>query len=419
MNAGNRLGYRCDHALPAVGRGCRLALACLAIALVQALFSAPALARAADDSAGEAAVPATQTYAARPSDGVPPEPRPTAPQAAPTIAAEPESEDPASSGFERDVPPPTPADAQSQAPAVRELSVPLETKPLLPEDRPAWVGAAPDLSTSTHRLFVGSYPTASPEDADAALDQPLVAAVNAYLDSDVLKNGTSLNLHLTPQFIRTHLIDPSSEYMAELSTSEGSMYQKWVVLTVTPEQRAQFESMLQAHEQEKRLVTLGVGVLGLVGLAGAANLLFTSLRRRSAGTEAALPPGTVSILPEGALPATPVAKRGGRGTIVVLAIGVVAAAGLLAGLRKFRQPHASRVVPGMVIYEQHSHRSAPRLHVTEMERVNSFPPAAPQAPLPPAPVEVEVIDWQSGHSSPKWGHEVYRDPAVTESYRAH
>jgi len=48
----------------------------------------------------------------------------------------------------------------------RQLSVAPSHQAMLPADRPAWVGAAPDVSTTQHRLFVGSFPTAFVEQVD-------------------------------------------------------------------------------------------------------------------------------------------------------------------------------------------------------------------------------------------------------------
>ncbi len=165
---------------------------------------------------------------------------------------------------------------------VRELSVEPQSKPLLPEKRPAWVGASPDLSTSQHRLFVGSIPAIHAEDTDALLDDPMVAAVNGYIDEVVIKKfNVAQELQITPAYIRTHLLDQSADFMAELTTSSGPMYQKWVVLQITPNDRKEFMTMYRDWEQRRRLVGLGLGVLGLLGLTGIANLGF----RRFSGSK--------------------------------------------------------------------------------------------------------------------------------------
>lgn len=202
----------------------------------------------------------------------------------------------------------TPADVAE----VRELSVAPDSKPLLPRDRPAWVGDAPDLSSNTHRLFVGSYPTLKPEEADAALDDPLVASVNGYIDEYVLKNGGAEKLGLKADWIRGKLVDRTTDYLAELSTSQGPMYQKWVVVQISPENRHQLLEQYRQVEQVHRLVALGLGVTGLMTLTGLANVAFKRRRRRYDGlANSNLLPG---IYPLAAKSQPPVLKRTGHRT---------------------------------------------------------------------------------------------------------
>ena len=54
---------------------------------------------------------------------------------------------------------------------------------------------------------------------------------------------------------------------AELSTSTGPMYQKWVVLEITPEHRRHFVEESRQLEQRKRMVALGLGLSTGLGVA--------------------------------------------------------------------------------------------------------------------------------------------------------
>lgn len=100
---------------------------------------------------------------------------------------------------------------------VRTLSVEPGLRSMLPDDRPAWVAAPPDLSSSQHFLYVGSLPTRLQSEADAALDAPLVAAVRNYIDQEVIKEvGASSTMPVTAEFIRRNLIDSPAGYECEL-----------------------------------------------------------------------------------------------------------------------------------------------------------------------------------------------------------
>lgn len=176
-----------------------------------------------------------------------------------------------------------------------ELSVRPKAQMLLPENRPAWIGAAPDLSTSQHRLFVGSFPMATPDEAEGALDEPLVAAVRSYLDETLFNDYKAYKLHVSADFIRKNMLDTSTEFMAQLSTREGPMYQKWVVLEITPEHRKHFVEELRQVQQVERMKVLGVGLLGILGVTGLANVAFNRRRRRYPSS---LPPATYTLLPQ-------------------------------------------------------------------------------------------------------------------------
>ena len=167
---------------------------------------------------------------------------------------------------------------------VRELSIEpvLEKRPMLPADRPAWVGAPNDTSERIHRLYVASFTanTAEKVEADEMLDAPLVAAVQRYLGETLFPNDESLPLPITPEFVRHNLLDKSTSYVAAMTTQSGTEYQKWVVLQISPEHREYFTQLLREHKQRHRLAALGTGLAGLLGVTALLNFGFNRRRRR-------------------------------------------------------------------------------------------------------------------------------------------
>lgn len=190
------------------------------------------------------------------------------------------------------------ADKPAAPTEVRELSVEpvLETRPMLPADRPAWVGAPNDTSERIHRLYVASFTanTAAEVEADEMLDDPMVAAVQRYLAETLFPNDESLPLPVTAEFVRHNLLDKSTSYVAAMTTQSGTEYQKWVVLQVTPEHRDYFTRQLREHKQRHRLAALGTGLAGLLGIAAMMNFGFNRRRRRYPDS---LAPVSMAIMP--------------------------------------------------------------------------------------------------------------------------
>lgn len=159
-----------------------------------------------------------------------------------------------------------------------ELSVEPGTQPLLPADRPAWIGADPDYSGEVHRLYVGSTAVTDPEEVDPALDVPLLAALRNYLDDQVLNSlGAADGLNLNEAFIRRNLIPDPEGVVLKLNTSGEPMYQKWVAVEVTPTQRDMFRQWYREAVQRDRMKPLVASLAGLLGLVGVTHLL---LRRK-------------------------------------------------------------------------------------------------------------------------------------------
>ncbi len=226
----------------------------------------------------------SELQAAPPDAGSPPiPPNPAAPPAAVAPEAEGVGEVTAEREFNSlDLSPPANASQPdaSQAETVRTLSVEPRTRPLLPANSPAWITAVPDYSAAIHRIPVGSLPTTRADETEGGLDEPLLAALYEYVDTQVVQQpGASEKLQpqLSVNYIRRNLIEDPAGYTAELTTSNGPMYQKWVLVSVTAEQREQLKTWHREALQRERLAPLGLGVVAAIGFIGLSHMVLRRL----------------------------------------------------------------------------------------------------------------------------------------------
>lgn len=174
----------------------------------------------------------------------------------------------------------TVADSAVEKASTQQLSIEPSSQPMLPTDAPAWIGAAPDFSSEVHRLHVGGQIAETEDEAAEALDEDLLTAVRDYIDNQVLRHpgaSNALKRNLTADFIWRNLIDVPEGYVVQLNTTGVPMYQKWVTVSITPEQREIFENWDREAMQRRRLVPVGLGMLGLLGCVSLFRLV---LRRR-------------------------------------------------------------------------------------------------------------------------------------------
>ncbi len=158
---------------------------------------------------------------------------------------------------------------------------PLSVEPsiqMLPKDRPSWIDAEPETGTDIHRFVVASIPTALKSELDSNLDATLEAALKAYASQQFSPDaGELLRERLTAAFIRTNLIDENKTYIGEMRTGEGPLFQKWVMVEVTPKQRDQMRHWHSEQLQRQRVLPLGLGLAGLFTVIALTHL---ALRRR-------------------------------------------------------------------------------------------------------------------------------------------
>ncbi len=201
--------------------------------------------------------------------------------AAPQVRAEVESDDAAALAKTSEVLATSDVDA---APTKDSAEVhPLSVEPsrqLLPRDRPEWISAQPDYQSDVHQFVVASIPTSDQSEVEASLDAAVVEHVDAYLRELFSQaSGAGVDLEQLPsEFIRTNSIDDSKSYLTPIETAAGPLYQKWVMVQVTPEQRAYLRGWYGQQIQRKRLVPLGIGLITLLTCIGLSSLF---LKRHS------------------------------------------------------------------------------------------------------------------------------------------
>jgi hypothetical protein len=217
------------------------------------------------------------------------------------------------------------APQQPTPPLEQPLSVG-PVRPLIPEDRPNWIMLEPDYSADIHRFVVSSIPTTRESDVDANLDAPLEEALRSYVAEQFTDDraGEMLTGRLSAAFIRTNLVDDQLSYTAELSTTSGGMFQKWVMVEVSGEQREQLQTWYREQVQRERILPLGLGVAGLLSVVGLLNVVF----RKAAGktpVQAAAQPLQLAVVEPEATKKACCSKKGRLGLAVAIAIAIAAA----------------------------------------------------------------------------------------------
>lgn len=186
----------------------------------------------------------------------------------------------------------------------QELSVEPGSQPLLPADAPAWVGAPANTSGDVHYLYVSGQIADSESEAAELIDDELVAAVFRYIDQTLFDSSSTgshpwefgrdldatdrlasraaglMRKKVTPDFIWKNMVDNPAGYTASLNVSGIPMFQKWITVSITPEQRAMIMRWDREARQSARLAPVGVGVLGLLGSVGLLHLIIRGRKPR-------------------------------------------------------------------------------------------------------------------------------------------
>ncbi len=170
--------------------------------------------------------------------------------------------------------------------SAKDTEHPLSVKPgtdfLLPKDRPAWVGNSPDFTQKHHRFNVCSNPERTSQATEQSLDIALVMAVREYINERVLNQPDAAGaLPISAKYIRQNLIDDPAGYLATATGIDGKSYQKWVQVSISPDQREQFHTWHTEAIQRGRVTQLGLAILILVTGSGGAHLLFARRARRT------------------------------------------------------------------------------------------------------------------------------------------
>jgi hypothetical protein len=179
---------------------------------------------------------------------------------------------------------------QGESQPTVELEKQLSVRPLsslLPADRPAWITDEADYSGSTHLLVVASVPTTRESDLDANLNASLEESVRSYIEEQWKDGYASEKLRhkLSAEFIRKNFLDNKHVYVAQLETSSGPMFQKWVRLEITDKQREQLQHWYRERVQRDRLIPVGVLVGGLAGFLGICHLTLRRMASKATDTD--------------------------------------------------------------------------------------------------------------------------------------
>ncbi len=159
----------------------------------------------------------------------------------------------------------------------RNLSVEPGGDPLLPRDVPEWILGDVHRVADVDHFPVGGIPTSQKVNVDKGLDVPMRTALAKYVAQLVgPEDFEGLSEDVTSDYIRKNLIDEPNGYIAEIATSEGPMYQKWVKLSVTPSQREQLRKWNHEELQASNLPIVVIGMVGLLGFVGLTHLVLKS-----------------------------------------------------------------------------------------------------------------------------------------------
>lgn len=153
-----------------------------------------------------------------------------------------------------------------------------EFTPILPADRPDWVGRSSLETGRDHFVSVGSFPDISYEKSLVSLDESLMKEARKYVDEQILhQEGAAEQLsQLDIDWIKANWVVPNQEYDAAFDSASSVYHQAWVELKISERDRRMVEHWwkdIVRHERAKKLgggmavAVAGVGMLHLlVGL---------------------------------------------------------------------------------------------------------------------------------------------------------
>ncbi len=165
----------------------------------------------------------------------------------------------------------TKAETKSETP--HPLSVPPleEEMRKYPENRPEWIGQAPDLEGLVHRWPICSIPSLNDTNADQDLLEQARAAVRAYIRDQVpdCRPLVMDTFSMNDNRIRA-LMDPGNTYRGKVTIDDQEWYEVATQLVFNPEFRDEVKRLNQQ-------AFVGDRMRGLIALVGFAAISLASL----------------------------------------------------------------------------------------------------------------------------------------------
>jgi hypothetical protein len=185
----------------------------------------------------------------------------------------------------------------SEDAAVEEATVPvsiakeefdLETlKPSTPfvvlrqEERPTWVGQAPQLKgNGEHFIAVSSDPWKTDLEASESLEKKLHTAVDDYINDQIGRPDAARRIHLPHDVVDQLIGERYAEDLQFSDDSIGAMKQTHAKLVFTPEFRAALAERWKEHVVNARLLRTGLASAGVLMLLVMAFGVLKRLGRR-------------------------------------------------------------------------------------------------------------------------------------------
>lgn len=159
---------------------------------------------------------------------------------------------------------------------------PTNASPLLPADRPDWVGRAHFVDGTTHFISVGALPDESLNKSKASLDESILKEVRKYVNEHILheEEGAEQLEPLTLSWIKSRCLVKGHEYDVQFDSNATTYHQAWVELKLSDRDRKTIEHWWKDIQRHERAKKLGGGMAVAVAGIGVCHLLFGMIARR-------------------------------------------------------------------------------------------------------------------------------------------
>ncbi|MFO0923141.1 MAG: hypothetical protein U0905_11710 [Pirellulales bacterium] len=159
---------------------------------------------------------------------------------------------------------------------------PANASPLLPADRPDWVGRAHFVDGTTHFISVGALPDESLNKSKASLDESILKEVRKYVNENILheEDGAEQLEPLTLSWIKSRCLVKGHEYDVQFDSNTTTYHQAWVELKLSDRDRKTIEHWWKDIQRHERAKKLGGGMAVAVAGIGVCHLLFGMIARR-------------------------------------------------------------------------------------------------------------------------------------------